>query len=239
MTDKKTLGIIGGMGSVATVDVFQLVVQMQSSITDQEYVEVFVHNNVRVPDRTAGILGQGPSALSELQRSVEICNQAGADVLIFACMTSHHYIPELQIGSRAEIVDGVAETVSHVTRTLPDVKKAGILASTGNIRCGLFQRALEAAGLEAVLFDDDEQQHYFTDPIYEPWGIKAGHVTGRPRERFQAAAARLQELGADAVIGGCSEVQTVLSQDDLPVPLVNSMDCLCRAALTRCGVELS
>ena len=234
MSDKKVIGIIGGMGSVAAVDTFKLLVDMQEAVTDQEYLEVVVHNNSRVPDRTAGILGQGPSALPELRRSVEICNAAGADFLVLACMTSHHFIPDLQPASRAVFIDGIGETVDQVVHELPDVRRVGILASTGNLQCGLFQRRLEAAGLEPVVFDADEQQHFFMDPIYEPWGIKSGHVTGKPRERFKAAVDRLCELGADAVIGGCSEVQTVLSDDDLPVPLVNSIDCLCRAAIARC-----
>lgn len=233
MTHKR-LGIIGGMGSVATAYMFRRLVELTPTEKDQEYIEVIIHNNSRIPDRTAGILHDGPSPLPELQRSVDYCNKFGASYIILACMTSHHFIPELQKLSEAEIIDGIQESVDFCTSVLPDVKSVGILASEGNLKCELFQRAFKAVGIRSVVFDDRDQKYFFTEPIYESWGIKAGNITGKPRERFLAAVDRLVELGADAIVGGCSEVPLVLHQDDLSVPLIDSIDCLCNAAINKC-----
>ncbi|RKZ16847.1 hypothetical protein DRQ50_05660 [bacterium] len=235
---KKILGVIGGMGSVAAVDTMQRLVEMQKAATDQDYIEIVLHNNPLVPDRTAKILGQGPSPLPELLRSVEICNDAGADFILIACMSAHHYVQDMQPMSRAVIIDGVAETVAHIRSTLPAVRRVGVLATTGNLQCELYQRQLVAADLEPVIFAPDEQQELFMDAVYAPWGIKAGYVTGMPRERLVMGAARLVELGAEVVIGGCTEVQVVLDHDDVVVPLVNSVDVLCRVAIESCGGTL-
>lgn len=229
-----TLGVIGGMGSVAAASLFSRLVELQSVESDQDYIEVFLHNNSRVPDRTEGILHGAASPLPELLRSVEICNRVGVDFLILACMTSHYFIPELQKQSRAVILDGISETVSEVTRSLPATRRIGVLASTGLIKCGLFQKAFRDVGIEPLVFNEVEQNHFFMEPIYEPWGIKAGHVSGEPKERFLSAVRRFRELGADAVVGGCSEIPLVLADGEADLPLVNSMDCLCRAAIDRC-----
>jgi len=234
MPPRNKLGVVGGMGSVAAASVFRILVDMQDAVSDQDYIEVFLHNNSRVPDRTESIVGDGESPLPEIKRSVEVCNAFGADYVILACMTSHFFIEELQHGSRAQIIDGIFETASFVARTMPQTRRVGLLASTGLLQCGLFQEAFRRFEIESIVFDAEEQKHYFMDPIYEPWGIKAGHTTGKPKDRFLSAVGRYGDLGADAVIGGCSEIPLVLAEGEAELPVINSIDCLCRAAIDRC-----
>lgn len=228
------LGVIGGMGSVAGADFVSRLTALTPAKADQDYIEVFLHNNARIPDRSEALLRGGPSPVPELRRSVALCDRFGADYIVLACVTAHAFIPELQPITQAEILDGVRLTVDHLVHRHPEVKRAGILASSGNLEVGLFQRPLQAAGITPVLFDADEQQRYFTEPIYAPWGIKSGHVDGRPRERFLQGAQRLVERGAQAILGGCSEIPLILRPSDLPVPLINTMDILCLTAMERC-----
>lgn len=231
---KKKLGIIGGMGSVAGAYLFDRAVQLTPAITDQEYVEIFVHNNSSVPDRTQGILYGGPTPVPELVRSMQLMDAVGADFVMLACMTSHYFIPEIQKAAKAQIIDGIVETARYTVEHHPQVKTVGILASTGNLKMQLFQKQFEAVGVKSIIFNDKDQKFYFMDPIYEPWGIKAGHVTGQPKVRFVHATQRLVELGADAIIGGCSEVPLVLSQQDVEVPFVDAIDVLIATGLGKC-----
>jgi aspartate racemase len=238
MTERKILGIIGGMGSLAAVDTFDRLVALQDAPTDQDYLEVVLHNNAHVPDRTLALLHGGDSPLPEILRSVALCEGAGCRVLLLACMTSHHHLPQIRAAASAEVLDGVAETVAHIRNTLPDARRVGILATSGSLSCGLYQEPLREAGLDPVHFEGDEQQHHVMDAIYAPWGIKAGHTTGRPQERLQEAVALLRERGAEVVIGGCTEVQVVLGDEAAGLPLVHAVDCLVRAAIVRCGGRL-
>lgn len=235
MGEQKILGIIGGMGTVASVDTFQRIVEMQDAPTDQDYLEIVLHNNAHVPDRTLALLEDGDSPLPEILRSVRLCDDAGCHVIMLACMTSHHQLPQIREVARAEVLDGVAETVDRIRATLPDVRRVGILATSGSLSCGLYQGPLVEAGLEPVHFEGREQQHYFMDPVYAPWGIKAGHTEGRPEYRLREAVGLLKDRGAEVVIGGCTEVQVVLGDQAAGLPLVHAADCLCRAAILRCG----
>ena len=231
---KKKLGIVGGMGAVAAAYFFKRLVELTPATTDQEYIETFLHNNSAVPDRTKGILYGGPSPLPELQRSVAILDSMGADILLFACMTSHYFIPELRKSARAEIVDGIAATVEHILGRAPSVRKVGVLASSGALGAGLFQRELEKIGVQPVTLSAGDQETYFMEPIYKEWGIKAGHYTGEPRERFLRAVELLLAAGAEAVIAGCSEVPLVLRQADLSVPLYDAIDIMLLKAIGLC-----
>lgn len=231
---RHVLGIIGGMGSVAGSYFLNRVVELTPAKTDQEYIETIVHNNSRIPDRTQSILHGGPSPVPELKRSVALLEQFGADHIVLACMTSHYFIPELQRATKATVLDGIQETVAHLRSQFPGVKRAGIIASTGNIKLEMFQRRLKEANIESVIMNDQEQMEHFTEPIYADWGIKAGYITGRPKDRLVEAVSILHGRGAEVIIAGCSELPLVLKQNELPVPIIDSIDVLILAAVRRC-----
>ena len=232
MENRPRLGIIGGMGSVAAAYFFNRLVELTPAKTDQEYVETFVHNNTQIPDRTAGILYGQPSPLPELKRSVEILNRMGADYIVLACMTSHYFIPQMQEHSKASIVDGIALTAERC-RDL-GLKKVGVIASTGAIKLGLFQKRLHQLGIESLVLSDQDQEFYFTEPIYAPWGIKAGVITGQPKDRLRQGAQILIDSGAEAIVAGCSELPLVFKPEEFPVPLVDTIDILLETAIRQC-----
>lgn len=234
---RKVLGIVGGMGSVATAHLFQRLVALTPARTDQDYVEVVLHNNNRVPDRTRALLGTGPDARQELLRSCRLLDAAGVDVIIIACLTSHAFLDDLIPATRARIIDAVAETARFCRREWPDRRCAGVLATTGSLLSGIFHRAFTQEGLTIIQFDDADQEHFFMEPVYAEWGVKAGHTTGLARERLVAAGRELASRGAEMVIAGCTEVPVVVHPDDLSVPLVDVTDVLVRRAIAVCGGE--
>ena len=231
---RKRLGIIGGMGSVAAAYLFKRIVELTPTSIDQEYIETIVHNNTAVPDRTKGILYGGESPYPELLRSTQLLNSAGADFIVIACMTSHHFIGELQKRSKARFIDAIEETADLVRERYPGLKRAGVLASTGAMKLGLFQKKLAAKGIESVILSDAQQQTHFMDPIYEEWGIKAGHITGKPKERFREAVEILRKSGAEALVAGCSELPLVLKQEELSMPLIDANEIQAQKAVELC-----
>jgi len=232
MENRSRLGIIGGMGSVAAAYFFKRLIELTPATADQEYIETFVHNNTQVPDRTAGILYGKPSPLPELKRSVEILNSHDVGYIVMACMTSHYFISQLQEHSQAEILDGIALTAEKCREL--GLQRVGVIASTGAITLGLFQKALKKLDIEALVLNPQDQEHYFTEPIYAEWGVKAGFVTGRPKERLIQGALRLLDGGAEAIVGGCSELPLVFNAEEFSVPLVDTIDVLLETAIQHC-----
>jgi aspartate racemase len=234
MLHRKKLGMIGGMGSLAAAYTFDRIIKLTPAATDQEHIEIFVHNNNHIPDRTRGILYGGPDPLPELKRSVSLLNSMYVDYIILACMTSHYYIETMQQHSRAEVINALAETAEYTHRRYPKLRTVGLLATTGSIKLNIFQKEFEKRNIRTVVFDDDEQKTYFMDPVYAPWGIKAGFTSGKPQELMREAAAQLVAKGAEAVVAGCTEVPLVLSQKDMPVPFLDTIDILAEAAIEKC-----
>lgn len=230
----RKLGIIGGMGSVAAAYLFNRIIELTPTSVDQEYIEIMMHNNTRVPDRTRGILHGGESPLPELLRSIKLLNDFGADYIVIACMTSHYFAEKMQGESKAKIINAIDETVEFVSSNYPGVKRVGVLASTGAIKLELFQKRFKARGIESIILDDEDQKTYFMEPIYAEWGIKAGHTTGKPKERFSEAVGILRKGGAEALIAGCSELPLVLSQDEMDMPMIDANEILARKAVDCC-----
>ena len=232
MENRPRLGIIGGMGSVAAAYFFKRLIELTPATTDQEYIETFLHNNTQVPDRTAGVLYGKPSPLPELRRSVEILNSLDAKYIVLACMTSHHFLPQLREISRAEILDGIALTADRCREL--GLRRVGIIASTGAIELGLFQKQLKKLEIDALVLNAHDQEYYFAEPVYANWGVKAGFVTGLPRERLNEGARILIGGGAEAIIAGCTELPLVFSAEEFFVPLVDTIDVLLETAIQSC-----
>jgi aspartate racemase len=236
MASRKILGLIGGMGPDASGRMLNRLTELTPAATDQQHLEIHLHSNTGVPDRTAGILGLGPDPLPELSRSVKIMDDLGVDLIAFACMTSHYFLPRLQEISRARIIDGVGETAAWCRLHHPDVRKVGVLATSGSLKTGIYQKALQDHDLEPVLLDADDQENLFMAAVYADWGIKAGHLDEKPRQHLLAAIDKLKAAGAQAVVAGCTEVPLVLSADDIDLPFLDTIDIMCHAVIRECWV---
>ena len=55
--EKKIIGVIGGLGPIATTHFMELVIEMTDAKRDQENVDMIVYNFPSIPDRTGYILG--------------------------------------------------------------------------------------------------------------------------------------------------------------------------------------
>ena len=88
--EKKTIGIIGGMGPLATADLFEKIVGHTKAACDQEHLHVVIDSNTNIPDRTAALLHGGADPLPELTGSARRLEAMGADVLIMPCNTAQN-----------------------------------------------------------------------------------------------------------------------------------------------------
>jgi aspartate racemase len=233
--DKKKLGIIGGMGSVAAAYTFKRIIELTPAKTDQDYLDIVLHNNSCVPDRTQGILFNGKDPVPELARSIRLLDQSGVDFIIFACITSHFYIPRLRQVAQATIIDAIEETARHINEKHGYFKKIGIIASTGTIQSGIFHRALEAYDFEGVVLRPEDQKTYFMEPVYSEWGIKAGYLAGEPTTRLTKAVDILKGMGAQAVISGCTEVPLVIKPENFEIPIIDVIDIMAKVSINRCS----
>ena len=226
------IGILGGMGPAATVDLFDRIVRATPAERDQDHLRILVDNNPAVPDRTAAILEGGPDPLPLLQEGVRELARRGAELLAIPCNTAHHFLPEVQAVCPVPILDMIAETAQHIRAIHGEGCAVGILATTGTVGTGLYQRALDAGNLAWTLPADAEQEALM-EAIYGPRGIKAGAAADGPRAAIREIGRRMADRGAEAFVLGCTEIPLVIGPDDLAKPSVASNQVLADVAVRR------
>lgn len=212
---KKTVGILGGMGPLATADLFHKIVLHTDATTDQEHLHILVDNNTAIPDRTAALLGDGEDPYPYLLESIRTLERAGAECLAIPCNAAHCYLPRLQETTPLPILDMVELTC----RALEDagVTRAGLLAVTGTIHTKVYHKYCEKHGI-TLLIPEGGDQDAVMDLIYR--GVKAGasHFDAGP---ILAVVDHLRERGAQTMILGCTELPLALEQYHISFPAVD------------------
>ena len=213
---EKTVGVLGGMGPDATVDFMAEVVRLTDAERDQDHLHMIVDHNPKVPDRQAAIRGEGGDVGASLAAMALRLQNAGADFLVMPCNTAHHFAASIRDAVAIPLIDIIDATVDEIRSRRPDAQRAGLLATPGCLDAGIYQDALQAAGLQALLPASPQDLMNFI------LRIKSGSRDAELTAAMGAMAATLVDAGADVIIAGCTEIPLVLNDDNVEVPLISS-----------------
>ena len=146
----RVVGIIGGMGPVATCLLFERILANTPARYDQEHLHIIIDNDPSVPDRTEALFGRAESPIPWLVRSAKLLEKAGAHVLGIPCVTAHAFLPKVREESRVPIISMVEETDREVTARHPGVHRLGILATDGTLKADVFASLSEGRQLSRI-----------------------------------------------------------------------------------------
>ncbi len=230
---RKKLGIVGGMGPLATAELFKRVVQFTAVDHDQDHLEVMLLNAPTIPDRTAFLLNR-PGAEDfrpVLRGMITRLTEAGCEVLAMPCNTAHAYIAELEEGTTGSFVDMPRESVRLAARL--GACNIGILATDGSIAGRVYQRVLEEEGLGHCEPGKTDQRQVMA-VIYE--GVKAGRVCSFG-EVASVIDHLIDEKGCDGVILACTELSMMV---DIPAfyrgcAVIDALSVLAWQCVCACG----
>ena len=221
---ERIIGILGGMGPLATAELFRRIVVKTPAKRDQDHPRIIIYNNPKIPDRTAFILGNGEDPRPELIASARKLESWGADFIIMPCNTAHFFAETIQKAIKIPLVNMVEET-AKVVREM-GLRKVGLLATDGTIKGLVYHRALLKYGVGIAVPNKVDQEKVMR-AIYA--GVKAGNLElGR---KLLLEVARRLEKRSDGIIAGCTEVSVALKPEDLGVPLIDPMDVIAEKAV--------
>jgi len=208
--EKKTIGIIGGMGPLATVDLFHKIVVHTKASCDQDHLRVLIDNDPSIEDRTAALLYGGADPTPKLTAAARNLQRGGAQLLIIPCNTAHCFYDAVQAAVDVPVLHMIHITAHALERR--GVRRAGLLSTSGTVRTGIYQDSFAGTGIE-LLTPGEEDQETLMDAIYR---IKAGELD------FDASGVRrvvegLLGRGAETLILGCTELPLMTSLYRYPV----------------------
>jgi len=201
--EREVLGIVGGLGPMASAEFLKTVYEYGIGENEQDAPVVLMYSDPTFPDRTDAFLaGESELLLERLTGALQCLDDAGASRFVICCMTIHHLLPSLPVhlGSRVvSLLDVIFDNLK------PPPRRHLLICSNGTRRLELFQkhRQWERHKSEIVLPDDDDQNKIHRELIYP--------IKKRPDfARLQLFLERLlQRYEVDSFIAGCSEIHVL------------------------------
>ena len=222
----RKLGILGGMGPLATVEFMQKIIAQTPACSDQQHIPMLVSNNPQIPDRTAFLISNGDDPYPALKQGMEQLEQAGAECIVMPCNTAHYWYPRLSNTCRVHMISILDSVVDEAK--LRGYSKVGIMATTATMTTRMYETKLAQKQIAAVA-PAQEQQQAVMDGIY---AVKAGDVEQGHR-LMKPVFDSLLEQGADAVILGCTEIPVALAETvfNQPGQCLDSLNILAKACI--------
>jgi len=227
---KKTLGILGGMGPIASEFFLRLIVEHTKATRDSDHIDILMSSVASTPDRTEYLLGKSAkSPLEPMIRAARCLIYGGAEIIAVPCNTAAAFNDKLEKNTGVEVLSIVEETVRFAA--FLGAKKIGILATRGTAESGTYQTECKKFDIEAV-FPCRIEQAAIMNEIYSR--IKAG--TMQVNDIYLVA----NELAThcDFVVLGCTELSTIdFSGFDDSERIIDSSRVLAVSSILRCGAE--
>jgi len=226
---EKIIGILGGMGPEATIDLFYKIIKFTPAEKDQDHLRIIIDNNPKIPDRTAAILGKGEDPLPALQETAQNLEKAGADFIVIPCNTAHYFLSSIQESVNIPVLNMIEETAKETKKRISQIKKVGLLASIGVYKSEIYHQHFKKFNIE-VISPQEKDKEEIMKVIYT---IKAGDLSKGVKKNVLKIAQKLIDKGAEAIIAGCTEIPLILKEGDVSVPLIDPTQILARIAVQK------
>jgi aspartate racemase len=219
----RVVGIIGGMGPEATLDLMRRVLAKTPAHGDQDHIHLIVESNPKIPSRIAHLIeGTGADPTPELVRIAVNLQRAGAEALAIPCNTAHAYAHSIRRAVSIPLLDMVQLTVDQIASSRR-VARVGLLASSAVLATELYAKAFAGHGIDVV------------PPVRqdEVMSLIKAVKCGQTGPEVQAALARIAlDLAnqTDGLLVGCSELSVIAA--GITAPFVDSLDVQAQAIVS-------
>lgn len=228
----KTIGVIGGLGPMATVYYLEQITRMTDAKRDQDHPRIIMVSIPNTPDRTEYILDKGKkSPLPCLIRAGKDLVRMGVDFITVPCVTAQYFYQELCEALCVPVISLCANIADEIAAR--QIQTVGILGTNGTIHSHVLEREFEKVGV-AVVVPDQEGQHIIMRIIYEQ--VKNGCKADM--ENFYQVSNSLLEFGAEKIILGCTELSLLTKQIKERTHYVDVLEVLAQKAVRLSGATL-
>jgi len=196
------LGVIGGMGPLATADFFGKLIVATGAGRDEDNIPALIHSVPQLPSRPAAILRGGESPLPALRVARDRLLAAGATMLAMPCNTAHYWYDDLV----ADVPTPFPHIADAVAAELPpQAQRVGIIATAATLAARIYEGRLyggiEWLSPEAELYEAAVQPAI--DAVKRNASVDGGRLVAPVVEA-------LLERGASCVVLACTEVPVAL-----------------------------
>lgn len=223
---KKPIGILGGMGPLATVDAMSKIIKNTNATCDQEHIPVITVSIPDIPDRTQSILNHDNKPLEKMSEYLKILENAQAGCIIIPCNTAHFWFNQLQARTPIKMISIIEATINHIKKN--HIEEVCILATSATIATQLYQTKLTENNIGFIVPDTHVQQKVM-DSIYH-------YKSGKYAESKAIINEVINVYGLDSGIKfllACTELPIILEEwiTNYPNLFIDATDILIQDAI--------
>jgi len=233
MTMKKALGILGGMGPQAAIDLQQKILDITDAGCDQDHIRVYVDNHPQIPDRIGAVIRDTLSPAPAMQESLDKLASIGALCVAMPCVSAHFFLPKLSIPPDLLFIDMLKVAAEACAARFPSLT-AGVLCSEAIAYSQILTPYLESLSIPH-LYTHAEHQRLLGRLILD---VKVKACMQTAADSLLSIAGELVSRGADYILLACTELPLINQYRPLPYHCVDSTAELARAAVLNCGYNL-
>ena len=197
------IGILGGMGPYATLDMYKNILDSIHVMKEWEYPQVVISSNPKIPSRTRAYLFKEKSPVPGLIKEAQRLEDAGATFIIVACNSAHYYLNDIKKHVKIPILNMV-ELTSKYIKANTNYKKIGIVGGEVTINSKIYDEYLNKYGIETI-YPNEEEVKILRSIIDE---IKHNRANNDTYIKMHHALFSMNEKGAEAIILACTEFPT-------------------------------
>ena len=229
--NKYDLGIIGGMGSEATAQIFNRIIQRTKHDNDQDFMRICVLNDSKIPDRTKAILEGGDSPTPFLKSDIRKLKKIGAKYLIIPCNTAHYFMKDVNTKG-IKFIDMIDEALHHVKEKHKN-KAICLLATTGTVESGVYFNRTNLVFIKLEKEDQNEVMNVIINTKEKGVSEESLNVLKKAIDKV------LEKNDKEEVVFliGCTEL-SLYANELKNYNIVDAMDVLVSKAILSCGYEL-
>lgn len=236
--NKKIVGVLGGMGPESTAIFYHAVIKQcqkqYGAQYDEDYPEIFIYN-LPIPNIVEG-LNKPDETLDMLIKGTKKIESIGVDFIVMPCNTAHYFYSSMAKSISVPFICIFHATVKKIK--ISGLKKVGFLATETTIKYKSFHNDFEKNGIELIIPDQADQDK-LTQIILN---ILAGKKLDEDKEQMKRIIEKMKQNGAEAVVLACTDLPILLKQDDVDIPVFDTVEILAEAtvqyAIGKIGNEI-
>ena len=222
----KTIGIIGGMGPLAGVELHKRIIEKTDAQKDQEHLSV-VHlsKSSLIGDRTEFLDGKSEENPGLIIKSlIDEAKSLGAQIYAVPCNTAHSHgiIESYQDEALVSILEATAQ---HLKKQ--NINEISFIGTHGSLKTSLYQNYLKSFNIQVHSLALEENDKFFHHAIYS---IKSNGVT---QSAIDEIIAGCKKLPNENILLGCTELSLIKDQLAKEFKVIDPLDALAHELVYR------
>jgi aspartate racemase len=223
MATRRLIGVLGGMGPLATVDFMQKLIDATPATRDQDHVPVIVYSVPQIPDRVGAVAAGTDEPFPAILAGLRVLERANVELVAMPCNTAHAWYDRLTASAHVEILhmaDAVRQRIGGRPETI------ALMATRGTLQAGFYQRYL-STDERTVIVPSAAVQSLIGQAIA---AVKTLDLSAA-RSHMQEAGQALLDAGADRLLLACTELPLAAKGTEIEGRCLDATACLAEACV--------